>query len=273
MDDLIMCRVGRVWAVPLVVAAAISCALAGHSTIGIAGDVSSAEGKAYSGRHPTRQDLAWIIHADAEIRQIVQSDTIPRAEVLQRVRDMWQSGFAGRPADSVPAPASLLEELTNMQIDHISSLLGGSEKPGLSSDTDRDVNLGQAARAVNRLATLIPLVRAARDSLRSSLLVVSSVGCKCELERCATMAGLYASLRGDTLIGPMAMVDVMESSPLEVLLGSVDIPYWILFTEDGQPGTLVEGDSYPEDVTASVASWFGVTKSTQTKPDRPNPPR
>lgn len=268
MDELILYKVGRVRVFPFIVAAAISFALVLHPMIGIAGGVSPTEVKGYSSRYLNTQDLGWIINADANIQRLVRNDTLPRAKVLEDLRYLWQSRFTDDLADSVPPAASPLEKLANMQIDHISSLLDVSEGPPGAPGIDGDVNLDEAARAITQLATLIPLVRAARDSLRSSLLVVSSVGCKCELERCATMAGLYASIRADTLIGPMAMVDVMEFPPLEDLLGPVDIPYWILFTEDGRPGTLVGGDSDPEDVSAGIASWFGTPRPSQTKPDR-----
>ena len=264
-------RVRSVLVSTLLMGVGLSCMIHLQALPGTAGNLSPTEVVGRPRRALTKEDLIWITDADGCMQQYIRTDTIPTGQVLKDLSGLWHDRFAGRQTDSIPHLSSPLKQLASMQVDHISTLLDRPDTVGLTSGTDSTDHLTETALAVRHLSYLLPLVTAARDSLRSSLLVVSSVGCECELERCAKMAALYDSIQTDSLPAPMAMVDLMQIPPLEDLIGPVDIPYWILFTEDGRPATLLAGDADPEDIRPTIASWLGSPPSRNHSLNRVNP--
>ena len=218
-------------------------------------------------RDPATEDFIWVSQVRDHIHRLSQEDTIPRSRILEEVSRVWHSKVASQPTDSLLTPDALIEKLFRHQIDHITSLLSGPAPHQDTSGTGMNRRLDEAARAINELLDLSPLALATRDSIRSSLLVISSVGCRYELARCSSMATLFASMQSDTLIDPIAMVDLMQVPPLEHLLGQVTIPYWILFSENGIASTLIEGASDAEEVRASVVSWLDIPHGDSDKED------
>ena len=202
-------------------------------------------------------DLIWVSQVGDHIHRLSQEGAIPRSRILEEVSGLWHGRIARWQIDSPRTADALVEKLFALQIDHITSLLNDPAPQQDASSTGLDRHLDETTRAIDQLTNLSPLVLAARDSIRSSMLVVSSVGCGCELARCANMAKLFDSMHSDSLIGPIAMIDLMQIPPLEELLGQVTIPYWVLFGENGDAATLIEGASDAEDARASILSWLG----------------
>jgi len=220
-------------------------------------ETSGSDAGATSGLSPIA-DLTWISRFHDDIRTLSGSDTIPESRILEEVSSNWNDRIKGLPSDSLSAADSPVEKLLRLQIDHITSLLERPPSLGDNTGTGSEARLDEAADAMKQLASLTPLVLASRDSMRGSLLVISSVGCACEMERCSTMVELFASMQGDTLGGPIAMVDLMQVPVLEDLLGQVTIPYWIFFDEKGSISTLIEGASDAADVRAGILAWLGI---------------
>ena len=264
MDKLILHRVGLAPALLVVIGLAVSSTSLVHPRPAIAVEPSGSRGVPASSESFT-EDLDWISQVRDHIHRRSQEDTIPQSRILEEISRMWHNRIAGQRPESTGVQDVLIGRLFGLQIDHITSLLNGSPPRQDTSGTDTALRLGEAAQAISQLSNLSPLVLAAKDSIRSSLLVISSVGCKCEIERCASMATLFASMQSDTLIGPTAMVDLMQVPPLEDLLGPIDMPYWILFSEHGHPATTIEGASDAEDVRSSVLSWLGTSRALEER--------
>jgi hypothetical protein len=215
------------------------------------------EGAAGSPRGLTDEHLAWILRLDADIEGNQSADGVSPGEALEELRHSWREKFGIHAPDSLSGRGSPIEAVFKMQIDRVCRALDGSDDPNADSVADIAKHLGRARRAIGHLSRLVPLVSAARDSSRSALLVISSVGCACELKRCENMLSLYESISGDTSSDRMAAVDLMEVPALEDVLGSTDIPYWVLFDQRGHPGTIVAGDSDVDDVRSAVLGWLG----------------
>jgi hypothetical protein len=203
------------------------------------------------------EHLAWIIWLDGEIEINKPVDGVSPGEALEELKQAWTDRFGMHAPDSLSDLGSPLEAVFRMQIDRVASVLGRGGDPKASPADDIAKRLGRARRAIGHLSHLVPLVSAARDSSSSALLVISSIGCECELERCDNMLSLYESVSGETPIGPMAAVDLMEVPALEEVLGPMAIPYWVLFDQRGNPGTIVAGDSDVDDVRSAVLEWLG----------------
>ena len=227
------------------------------SGVWAAGRGPAGEGAEASPGGLTGEHLAWILGLDADIESDETVDGASPGETLEELRRIWEGRFGTHMPDSLPEPGSPLETVFRMQIDRVASELGRDDDPEKTPAADIAKRLGRVRRAIHHLSNLVPLVSAARDSSESALLVVSSVGCACELERCENMLSVYESISGDAPIGPMAAVDLMEVPVLEDVLGAMDIPYWVLFDRRGYPGTMVAGDSDADDVRSAVLEWLG----------------
>lgn len=214
---------------------------------------------------PHLEDLTWISRLYCGIETLGKTDSIPRTRILEHVCRAWNDGIKNLPADSLSAPVTFIEKLLHLQTDHITSLLEQATSSRDTSNAGVEMRLDEAASAIKEVSAIPPLVLAARDSTRSSLLVISSVGCACEMERCSKMVDLFALMQADTLEGPIAIVDLMQAPVLEDLLGQVTIPYWILLNEHGDVSTLIEGASEAAEVRASVVSWLGLWRARSHK--------
>jgi hypothetical protein len=259
LDKLILHSVGWRGVLPAILGLALCGTILLQPLPAAAAETSGSKDRPASSE-PVTEDFTWISRVHDDIQSLSMEDSIPRSRILEQANRMWHGRIASQRTDSLRAPDALIEKLFGVQIDHITSLLNGPPPHQDTARTGMDRRLDEAAHAINQLSNLAPLVLAARDSIRSSLLVVSSVGCRCELERCASMARLFASMHSDTLITPIAMIDLMQVPPLEDLLGKIDIPYWVLFSENGYPATIIEGASDAEDVRYSVVSWLGTRR-------------
>jgi hypothetical protein len=222
-----------------------------------AGSAPADEGAVGSSGGLTDEHLAWILRLDADIEGNESVGGISPHKALEELRQTWKGRFGMHAPDSLSGRESPLEAVFRMQIDRVASALDRDGDPEVSPAADIAKRLGRARRAIHQLSRLVPLVSAARESSRSALLVVSSVGCACELKRCENMLSLYESISGDGPSGPMAAVDLMEVPALENVLGPMDIPYWALFDQRGCPGTIIAGDSDAGDVRAAVLGWVG----------------
>ena len=229
------------------------------SGVGAAGRGPAGEGAEASPGGLTGEHLAWILGLDADIESDEAVDGASPGETLEEIRQTWTGRFGMYAPDSLAEPVSPLEAVFRMQMDRVASALGRDDDPEKNPADDITKSLGRVRRAIHHLSNLVPLVSAARDSSESVLLVVSSVGCACELKRCENMLSLYESISGDAPTGPMAAVDLMEVPVLEDVLGPMDIPYWVLFDRRGYPGTMVAGDSEADDVRSAVLEWLGAT--------------
>ncbi len=227
------------------------------SGVWVARGAPAAESAEASPGDLTAEHLAWILGLDADIESDETVDRASLGETLEELRQTWTGRFGMLAPDLLPEPGSPLEAVFRMQMDRVASALGRDDDPEKNTAADIAKSLGRARRAIHHLSNLVPLVSAARDSSESVLLVVSSVGCACELKRCENMLALYESISGDAPIGPMAAVDLMEVPALEDVLGAMDIPYWVLFDRRGYPGTMVAGDSDADDVRSAVLEWLG----------------
>ena len=213
----------------------------------------------------TTNDIEWVSKIDINARARGQRDTVPASQSLRDLGHLWHERFGNRlsASDSLPDPRPPVEELFARQIGHVYSILDGVEAPEDTLDEIGYRILSEARDAVHHLSNLVPLVEAVRDSVRSALLVISSVGCECELRRCEEMMRLHESLRQDSSSGPVTMVDVMQVPSLSDIVGPVDIPYWVLFDENGERVFVVGGNSDPEDVKSNILSWLGVSEVGQ----------
>jgi len=207
-------------------------------------------------------DLSWVSQLSDDTHKLSQEDGTPRVEALEELSGQWTATLARWQNDSPPTGEALIESLFVLQIDHITSILSDPAPQQDASGDAAGKRLDEAVLAIDQLSSLSPLVQAARNSNRSSLLVVSSVGCACELRRCSRMTELYATMRSSSTVGPIAVVDLMQVPPLEDLLGQITGPYWILFNEDGDAATIIEMASDAKDVRASVVSWLGASQRT-----------
>jgi hypothetical protein len=241
---------------------ALLLAALGQPPPAAAGETFGADARAASGLSAAA-DLAWISGLDDDIRDLGGADSIPRSRILEEIGGIWRDRIKGMASDSLSVAASSLEKILRLQIDYITSLL--EPPPQFEDDTGTEARLDEAVGAIKALSNLSPLALARRDSMRSALLVVSSVGCACEMERCSKMIELFASMQADTLGGPAATVDLMQVPPLENLLGYVTIPYWIFFDEIGEVSTVIEGASDAEDVRAGIVSWLGLRRAESRK--------
>jgi hypothetical protein len=215
----------------------------------------------------TAGDLEWVSEIDANTQAAGDGDSAPATKPSQELKKLWHERFGNRVSapDSLPDPRSSVDQLFARQIRHVYSVLDGVGAPADTLDETGHRIFSEARDAVHHLANLVPLVRAAIDSARSALLVVSSVGCECELRRCEDMMHLYESLRQDSLNGPVTMVDVIQVPSLSDIVGPVDIPYWVLFDESGEMALVVGGNSEPEDVRSNILSWLGVSEVVRRK--------
>jgi len=217
----------------------------------------------------TTGDFEWISEIDINTQALGQRDSVLSGRSLLELRNLWHERFGNRlsASDSLPDPRSSVDELSAGQIGHVYSILDGVEAPEDTLDETGYRIFSEARDALHHLANLVPLVRAARDSTRSALLVVSSVGCECELRRCEDMLRIYESLRQDSSSGRVTMVDFMQVPSLGDIVGFVDIPYWVLFDESGEMALVVGGNSDPEDVRSNILSWLGVSAVDRRRED------
>lgn len=217
----------------------------------------------------TTDELEWVTDIDINTQALGGRDTVLSSRSLPELRHLWHERFGNRlsASDSLPDPRSPVEELFARQIGHAYSILDGVKAPEDTLDETGYRIFSEARDAVHHLANLVPLVWAARDSARSALLVVSSVGCECELRRCEDMLRLYESLRQDSSSGRVTMVDFMQVPSLGDIVGPIDIPYWVLFDESGEMTLVVGGNSDPEDVRSNILSWLGVSAVDRRRED------
>jgi hypothetical protein len=221
-----------------------------------AGETSGSSPGAASDPSPA-VDFTWISRLYDDIRTLAGVDDIPQGGLPEEIRHAWDGGIESLPPELTICADSTAEKIFGAQIDYITAML--ERRSSLRDDAEGSYShLDEVAGAVKQLSNVSPIVQAAGDSIRSSLLVISSVGCACEMERCSTMVDLFGVIQADPLGGPIAMVDLMQAPVLEDVLGPVTIPYWILFDEKGRISTLIEGASDAPDVRASVASWLGL---------------
>jgi|GEM_PF-6428021 len=260
MDKLTLTRARMQLALQVVTVLMLIATTLGQPPHAAAGEISGSDAGAASSLSPIG-DSTWISGFYDDVRILGSADSIPRSRILEEIRQAWHNRIEGLTIDSLTIADSSVEKIFGMQIDYITSVLEGQPSSRDTAGPYKDVRLDQAVSAIKELSSLSPLAVARRDSLRSSLLVVSSVGCACEMERCSRMIELFASMQTDTLGGPVAMVDLMQVPPLEDLLGYVTIPYWIFFSEIGEVSTVIEGASDAEDVRASVLAWLGMLRA------------
>jgi hypothetical protein len=266
MDKLTLIRARMQLALQVVTVLMLIAATLGQPPHTAAGETSGTDSRAASGLSATA-DFTWISGLHDDIRGLSGADSVPQSGILEEVGSIWHDRIKGMASDSLRVADSPLEKLFGIQIDYVTSLLEGQSSPSDNADPHRDAHLDESVGAIKELSSLSPLVLASRDSMRSSLLVVSSVGCACEIERCSRMTELFGSLQADTLGGPVAMVDLMQVPSLEDLLGCVTIPYWVFFSEIGEVSTVIEGASDAGDVRASVVSWLGLRRAESRKED------
>jgi hypothetical protein len=259
MDKLILHRRALARALLLVVLTALLTTVLLISFPVVA--VGRSDSKSEALTEVTTEDLGSAFQILDHIHSLSQRDTIPSSRILEEAAHMWHRSIADRGTDSTRTSDVLIERLFSSQNDHIGSLLSKSETDARISSINSDRLLDEVTQSIKQLSDLHRIVLAARDSIRSSLLVVSSVGCRCELARCSRMAKLFESMQSEALNGPVAMVDLIQTPPLENLLGNVTIPYWILFSETGDSSTIIEGASDAVEVRASVVSWLGTPQT------------
>ncbi len=211
----------------------------------------------------TTDDIEWVSEIDANTQPMGERDSVLSAQSPQELKKLWHERFGNRlsTSDSLPDPRSSVDQLLARQIGHVYSILDGVGAPADTLDGTKYSVFGEARDAIHNLADLAPLFQAAKDSIRSALLVVSSVGCECELRRCEDMTRLYESLRGDSSNCTVTMVDVMQVPSLSDVVGPVDMPYWALFDEGGKLTLLVGGNLDPDDVKSNIRSWLGVSET------------
>ncbi|MFC1800065.1 hypothetical protein ACFL2Z_04035 [Candidatus Eisenbacteria bacterium] len=264
MDKLSFDMTGFFTVSLVVIGLALSAAILPETLSATESDLSG-DGDASSGGKAAFGDLNWVSQLSDDAHRLSQKDGTPRGKVLEELRGHWTATLARWQNDSQRTGYALIESLFVLQIDHVTSILNDSapqqDAPGDAPGT----RLDEAVLAIEQLSSLSPLVQAARNSNRSSLLVVSSVGCACELRRCSRMTELYATMRSSATVGPIAVVDLMQVPPLEDLLGQITGPYWILFNEDGDAATIIEMASNAGDVRASVVSWLDESKQGLSK--------
>jgi hypothetical protein len=256
MDKLIL-LVTRLGVVLLVVAGlTLSVGILLDPCPALAAELSGS-GNGTEGRLLGIEHLTLISRIHEDIQSFSKVDNIPPSRIFEEIGRRWRSEVASQRPDSVRAGDALIERLFRHQINHVTALLSDPVSRQDASSATADMRLDEVTQAVSQLTQLSPLVLAARDSIRSSLLVISSVACACELRRCSRMTELFTTIHSATLIGPIAVVDITQVPPLEDLLGQIIGPYWILFNEDGDAATVIERASDAEDVRASVVSWLG----------------
>lgn len=196
---------------------------------------------------------------------------------------------------------SQLGEIIVKQVQSISALIDFAiqDKAPDFEETREDLN-----RQLESLLGLTRMAESANDSVQTALLVVSSIACECETQRCIRMLALYDSLfcnpeeqedqgkdfrkphwhQWRTNIGqtaarlnrktrhgsnrPVAIIDFAQVNGIEEIVGNLEIPSWILFDKGGQIATLIAGNSDPIDIAQAVERWLQETAKAQSDLDQ-----
>ncbi len=281
--------------------------------------VASSDGKKSEGERNERSPRLPTIEVDEAITslidylQVAKSSTTCESE-MDSLRERWQK-IATTIASDTTLKNSGIGKIIVKQIGSISSILdyqSDGSNFGLE-ETKQELNT-----ALETLYGLMRMADAARDSVHTALLVVSSVACECETERCIRMLALYDSLfhSGEKALlqedvrdalkqdstkdirDPKqvnlqewrstvaqvarrlnsksrisenhlaAILDFFQTQAIEDVVGTFEIPSWLLFDRNGNLAMLIGGSSNPDDAAETLTSWLGKTLRTGLKKDK-----
>ncbi|MGQ9603477.1 MAG: hypothetical protein ACUVUU_04640 [bacterium] len=189
-------------------------------------------------------------------------------------------------------PNSGIGQVIQKQTQGISDFLRCST---VESTIDLEETKEELNVALETLSGLMRMAEATNDSIPTALLVVSSIACECETERCISMLSLYDSLffsnredsQRDDNTDPkqansqdlpttvpqtatrlnsksriaenhlVAILDFVQAQGIEDVVGILEIPYWLLFDRQGNVAMIIGGDTNPIDVAETLTSWLG----------------
>ncbi len=143
-------------------------------------------------------ELAFILSLRGSCEKILEISSkaiLAPKERIKRIETEWKASdksLNDSMNDSIIA-TSQIGQVILLQGQRISRLIEKADSSVGASATEEV--LSEITQTSAELERLIPIFTATSNSKRSALLVVSSVGCACELERCSKMKALYDSLR------------------------------------------------------------------------------